>query len=149
MSALRRHNPLENHPVNVARRKSGKRCANMNWPWGGGKTPVMPTFKEKYGVGSAVISAVDLVKGIGVYAGMKIVEVPGATGDEPLLRHREEEEDGGEDHRQEVDEGDLVEEARPLDELVDRRVLESEDHRVELLVLDGCLVRWVVGLRPG
>jgi len=71
---------LENHPVNVARRKSGKRPANMIWPWGGGKTPVMPTFKEKYDVGSAVISAVDLVKGIGVYAGMKIVEVPGATG---------------------------------------------------------------------
>ncbi len=71
---------LENHPVNVARRKSGKRSANMIWPWGGGKTPFMPTLKEKYGVESAVISAVDLVKGIGVYAGMKIVEVPGATG---------------------------------------------------------------------
>jgi len=71
---------LENHPVNVARKKSGKRQGNMIWPWGGGKTPVMPTFKEKYGVTSAVISAVDLVKGIGVYAGMKIVDVPGATG---------------------------------------------------------------------
>ncbi len=71
---------LDDHPVNIARRKSGKRPANMIWPWGGGKTPVMPTFKKKYGVTSAVISAVDLVKGIGVYAGMRIVDVPGATG---------------------------------------------------------------------
>ena len=71
---------LENHPVNVARRKAGKRPGNMIWLWGGGRTPVMPTFKEKYGVDAAVISAVDLVKGIGVYAGMKVVDVPGATG---------------------------------------------------------------------
>ncbi len=71
---------LENHPVNVARKKSGKRPGNMIWPWGGGRKPVMPIFKEKYGVDAAVISAVDLVKGIGVYAGMKIVDVPGATG---------------------------------------------------------------------
>ena len=71
---------LQDHPVNVARKKSGKRSGNMIWPWGGGRKPVMPTFKEKYGVDAAVISAVDLVKGIGVYAGMKVVEVPGATG---------------------------------------------------------------------
>ena len=71
---------LEDHPVNIARKRSGKRPANMIWPWGGGKTPVMPSFKEKYGVTSAVISAVDLVKGIGVYTKMKIIEVPGATG---------------------------------------------------------------------
>jgi 2,3-bisphosphoglycerate-independent phosphoglycerate mutase len=77
---LESKNLLQNHPVNVARRSSGKRPGNMIWPWGGGRKPVMPTFKEKYGVDAAVISAVDLVKGIGVYAGMKIVEVPGATG---------------------------------------------------------------------
>jgi 2,3-bisphosphoglycerate-independent phosphoglycerate mutase len=71
---------LERHPVNVARRKAGKRPGNMIWPWGGGRTPVMPTYREKYGVDAAVISAVDLVKGIGVYAGMKVVDVPGATG---------------------------------------------------------------------
>ncbi|HDQ05826.1 MAG TPA: 2,3-bisphosphoglycerate-independent phosphoglycerate mutase, partial [Candidatus Bathyarchaeota archaeon] len=52
---------LENHPVNVARRRSGKRPGNMIWPWGGGRTPSLPTFKEKYGVDAAVISAVDLV----------------------------------------------------------------------------------------
>jgi 2,3-bisphosphoglycerate-independent phosphoglycerate mutase len=71
---------LENHPVNVGRRRSGKRPGNMIWPWGGGRTPSLPTFEEKYGVDAAVISAVDLVKGIGVYAGMKVVDVPGATG---------------------------------------------------------------------
>ena len=71
---------LKNHPVNVARRRAGKRPGNMIWPWGGGKTPIMPTIKKKYGVVSAVISAVDLVKGIGIYAGMKVVNVPGATG---------------------------------------------------------------------
>jgi 2,3-bisphosphoglycerate-independent phosphoglycerate mutase len=71
---------LQDHPTNVSRKKSGKKPGNMLWPWGGGRKPVMPTIKEKYGVTSAVISAVDLVKGIGVNAGMKVVEVPGATG---------------------------------------------------------------------
>ncbi len=71
---------LGDHPVNVAREKVDKNAGNMIWPWGGGRKPVMPTYKQKYGVDGAVISAVDLVKGIGVYAGMKIIEVPGATG---------------------------------------------------------------------
>ncbi|MGD6806574.1 MAG: cofactor-independent phosphoglycerate mutase [Candidatus Bathyarchaeia archaeon] len=71
---------LENHPVNVAREMSAKNPGNMIWFWGGGKKPSMPTLKEKYGVKSAVISAVDLVKGIGAYAGMQIMNVPGATG---------------------------------------------------------------------
>jgi len=71
---------LEHHPVNLARENAGKRPGNMIWPWGGGRKPTMPTYKQKYGVDAAVISAVDLVKGIGVYAGMKVVDVPGATG---------------------------------------------------------------------
>jgi len=71
---------LESHSVNIDRQKSGKRPGNMIWPWGGGKKPSMPSFKEKYGLKAAVISAVDLVKGIGIYAGMKIIYVPGATG---------------------------------------------------------------------
>ena len=71
---------LESHPINVARRKSGKNPGNMIWPWGGGGKPSMPSFKEKYGLKAAVISAVDLVKGIGVYTGMKVIEVAGATG---------------------------------------------------------------------
>jgi len=71
---------LEAHQVNVARQKSGKNMGNMIWPWGGGKKPSMPLFKEKYGLKAAVISAVDLVKGIGIYTGMKVIDVPGATG---------------------------------------------------------------------
>jgi 2,3-bisphosphoglycerate-independent phosphoglycerate mutase len=71
---------LRSHPVNIAREKAGKRPANLIWPWGGGKKPSMPTLKEKFGLKGAVISAVDLVKGIGTYAGMEIINVSGATG---------------------------------------------------------------------
>jgi 2,3-bisphosphoglycerate-independent phosphoglycerate mutase len=71
---------LENHPVSVARKDAGKNAANMIWPWGGGRVPVMSTFLERFGVSSAVISAVDLVKGIGVYTGMKVLQVPNVTG---------------------------------------------------------------------
>ena len=71
---------LEEHPVNKARQKAGKNIGNMIWLWGGGTKPTMPSFKEKYDVNSAVISAVDLVKGIGTYTGMKVINVSGATG---------------------------------------------------------------------
>src|SRR3990172_56813 len=71
---------LKSHPVNVARRKSGKRPGNMIWPWGCGGKPSLPSFMEKYGLRAAVISAGDLVKGIGIYTGMKVINVPGATG---------------------------------------------------------------------
>jgi len=71
---------LRTHPVNISRIKAGKNPANSIWPWGGGKKPSMPTLKEKYGLKGAVISAVDLVKGLGIYAGMEIITVPGATG---------------------------------------------------------------------
>lgn len=71
---------LESHHVNVARRKAGKKPGNMIWPWGGGGKPSMPSFEKKYGLKSAVISAVDLVKGIGIYVGMQVLDVPGATG---------------------------------------------------------------------
>jgi len=71
---------LENHPINVSRRKAGKRPGNMVWFWGGGEKPSMVSFKEKYGLRAAVISAVDLVKGIGTYAGMQVINVQGATG---------------------------------------------------------------------
>ncbi|MDR1993284.1 MAG: cofactor-independent phosphoglycerate mutase [Nitrososphaerota archaeon] len=73
-------NILHNHPVNIARKKAGKRPGNLIWPWGGGKKPAMPTLKEKFGIKSAVISAVDLVRGLGIYAGMDIITVEGATG---------------------------------------------------------------------
>ena len=71
---------LRAHPVNIAREKAGKRPGNLIWPWGGGKKPSMQTLKEKYDLRSAVVAAVDLVKGIGSYAGMEIINVPGATG---------------------------------------------------------------------
>jgi len=71
---------LENHPVNVNRIALGKRPGNMIWPWGQGKKPSIPTLQEKCGISGAVISAVDVVKGIGIYAGMEVINVPGATG---------------------------------------------------------------------
>jgi 2,3-bisphosphoglycerate-independent phosphoglycerate mutase len=71
---------LLNHPVNRARLENGKRAANSIWLWGQGKRPSMPTFREKYGIEGAVISAVDLTKGLGVYAGFEVINVPGATG---------------------------------------------------------------------
>jgi 2,3-bisphosphoglycerate-independent phosphoglycerate mutase len=73
---------LEMHPVNVMRQKSGKNPGNMIWPWGGGEKPNMPSFRDRYGLKAAVISAVDLVKGIAIYTGMKVIDVPGATGRE-------------------------------------------------------------------
>jgi 2,3-bisphosphoglycerate-independent phosphoglycerate mutase len=73
---------LQSHPVNIARQKKAENPGNMIWPWGGGEKPSMPSFKEKYGLKAAVISAVDLVKGIGVYTGMKVINVLGATGRE-------------------------------------------------------------------
>jgi len=71
---------LTNHPVNQARVRRGLRPANSIWIWGQGRKPVLPPFYEKYGVKGAVISAVDLVKGIGLCAGMKSIDVEGATG---------------------------------------------------------------------
>jgi 2,3-bisphosphoglycerate-independent phosphoglycerate mutase len=71
---------LRNHPVNIAREMCDQRPGNLIWPWGGGKKPAMFTLQEKYGIKSAAISAVDLVKGIGTYAGMQIINVKGATG---------------------------------------------------------------------
>jgi len=71
---------LENHPINVKRRKNGKLAANYRWPWSPGKKPQMKTFQEKYGLRGAVISAVDLIKGIVIYAGMTVIPVEGATG---------------------------------------------------------------------
>jgi len=68
------------HPVNKARQESGKRIANSIWLWGQGKRPSMPTFREKFGLEGSMISAVDLTKGIGIYAGFEVITVPGATG---------------------------------------------------------------------
>ncbi len=71
---------LNHHPVNEARRARGLRPANSAWLWSPGKKPALPSFKEKWGLDAAVISAVDLIKGIGLCAGMKSIDVEGATG---------------------------------------------------------------------
>ena len=71
---------LHAHPVNTKRIEDGKKPANSIWLWGEGRAPVMKTLQERYGISGSLISAVDLLKGIGVYAGMEIIDVPGATG---------------------------------------------------------------------
>jgi len=71
---------LSNHPVNVERVKKGERPANAIWIWGQGRKPAMEPIAKKYGIKGAIISAVNLVKGLGVYAGMDKLDVPGATG---------------------------------------------------------------------
>jgi 2,3-bisphosphoglycerate-independent phosphoglycerate mutase len=71
---------LRDHPVNLARRKQGKREATAIWPWGEGKGVRVPTLRDEYGVSGAMISAVDLMKGLGILRGMEIINVPGATG---------------------------------------------------------------------
>lgn len=71
---------LKNHPVNAARIKAGKRPANSLWFWGEGTKPALQSFSERYGLKGAMISAVDLLKGIGKLTGMTVVNVVGATG---------------------------------------------------------------------
>jgi len=71
---------LSENPVNIRRIEAGKKPANMVWIWGQGRTPKLQPFKEKHGLNGTVICAVDLIKGIGVLAGMNVPEVPGATG---------------------------------------------------------------------
>ena len=72
---------LKDHPVNRARVAAGKEPANSIWPWSPGYRPQMETLMQRYGIrDGVVISAVDLIKGIGVYAGLKPVDVEGATG---------------------------------------------------------------------
>lgn len=72
---------LPDHPINQQRKAAGKDCANAIWPWSPGYKPRMKTLNELYGIRSgAVISAVDLIRGIGVYAGLEVIEVEGATG---------------------------------------------------------------------
>jgi len=71
---------LKEHPVNIERRKRGLNEATSVWLWGQGKALDIPLFNDKFGLQGGVISAVDLLRGIGVYAGLKPIEVEGATG---------------------------------------------------------------------
>ena len=71
---------LPSHPVNLERTRMGKKPGNAIWLWGQGKAPVLKPMTQRFGIRGSVISAVDLIKGIGCYAGLEIVNVPGATG---------------------------------------------------------------------
>ena len=71
---------LRDHPINRARVAAGKNPANSIWLWGEGTRPALENFEKKFGKKGGVISAVDLVKGIGIGAGMRVIDVPGATG---------------------------------------------------------------------
>lgn len=71
---------LNHHPINLKRSAEGKNKANSLWFWGAGTKPSLTQFKEKTGLQGAMISAVDLLKGIAVGAGMQVIQVPGANG---------------------------------------------------------------------
>lgn len=68
------------HPVNRHRRRQGEAPISSIWLWGAGKRPQIPSFRDRYGIDGAVISAVDLHKGLAIYAGLEPISVPGATG---------------------------------------------------------------------
>jgi len=71
---------LHDHPVNKQRKERDELPATSIWLWGHGKSPVLQPYQEKFGLSGAVISAVDLMKGIGLCAGLEVINVPGATG---------------------------------------------------------------------
>jgi 2,3-bisphosphoglycerate-independent phosphoglycerate mutase len=71
---------LIKHEINQVRIDLKENPANMIWLWGQGKKPNIPTFQEKFGINGAVISAVDLIKGMGKLMGLEVINVPGATG---------------------------------------------------------------------
>ncbi|MBX6316607.1 MAG: phosphoglycerate mutase, partial [Isosphaeraceae bacterium] len=71
---------LQQHPINQARIAAGQRPANAIWLWGQGKAPSLPPFAQIWGLKGAILSAVDLVRGVGVLAGWDRIDVPGATG---------------------------------------------------------------------
>jgi 2,3-bisphosphoglycerate-independent phosphoglycerate mutase len=71
---------LKEHPVNLARMERGVKPANSIWVWGQGRRPQIPTLAERFGVKGSVVCAVDLLKGLGLYAGLEVIDVPGATG---------------------------------------------------------------------
>lgn len=71
---------LNDNPVNRKRAENGKKPASSIWLWGQGKKPQLQPYKEKYGISGALVSAVDLTKGLGICAGFEVLNVPGATG---------------------------------------------------------------------
>ncbi len=77
---IKSYDILKDHPVNLKRRKEGKNEANSIWLWGEGRKPNLQNFKEKNGVSASIVSAVDLLKGIGICAGCETPEVSNVTG---------------------------------------------------------------------
>ncbi|HJX53039.1 MAG TPA: cofactor-independent phosphoglycerate mutase [Polyangia bacterium] len=77
---LRSRDLLEDHPVNVRRRAEGKNPANLIWPWSGGRKPQMPSFEKLHGKKGGIISAVDVILGLGLLGGMESLRPEGATG---------------------------------------------------------------------
>lgn len=71
---------LDNHPVNRRRKDEGHLPANMIWFWGESRPPAIPSFVKQFGITGAVVAAVDLIKGLGRMVGLKLIDVPGATG---------------------------------------------------------------------
>lgn len=74
------HNILKDHEINAVRIDLKENPGNMIWLWGQGRKPDLPTFQEKYGLKGSVISAVDLIKGMGKLLGLEVLNIPGATG---------------------------------------------------------------------
>lgn len=77
---LRSRDILEDHPINVQRRAKGKNPANLIWPWSGGRKPDMPSFEKLYGKRGAIVSAVDVILGLGLLGQMESLRPEGATG---------------------------------------------------------------------
>ncbi|TAK06444.1 cofactor-independent phosphoglycerate mutase [bacterium] len=73
-------NLLARHPINRQREGRGERRATSIWLWGQGRAPTLPSLKERFGIEGGVISAVDIINGLGVYAGLERIRVPGITG---------------------------------------------------------------------
>jgi 2,3-bisphosphoglycerate-independent phosphoglycerate mutase len=71
---------LADHPVNKARQAQGQRRATSIWLWGQGRAPALPPLTKRFGIKGGVISAVDIIHGLGVYAGLQRIDVPGITG---------------------------------------------------------------------
>jgi len=77
---IRAQQVLADHPVNRRRMENNRNPATCIWPWGSGKMPTMPSLKQRFGIGGTMISAVDLLNGLGVCTGLHVAEVEGATG---------------------------------------------------------------------
>ncbi len=80
MMQIKSYEILKDHPINKSRIARGLRPANSIWLWGEGRKPAIPKFTDKYGIKGSVVSAVDLIKGIGICAGLDSVDVEGVTG---------------------------------------------------------------------